>query len=904
MISCNENLRENERLKILDSDWLPGPRGSLNNHWEFCEQPTTEFVNADVLFSSSFCSLNGFVFGSHDMSDNAMSDRVELSEALRSILDDPYSESEPEDQKENLVKTEDGSAGSLRNRIKCCVTPISKALGSIQRTGHSVRPVLAASTDRSNHGMIHTKRRKSGFDEEQSPPKKRRHANHVIILRQPRSKGKPPQKSSPKPSPNRRAQPMPSESKHPRGNGVKLSRSSKEFTVELDSGIGGTAALTHSRKFARGLSTCKTTPPPKSVRFDTPSSAEKYLDAAIESQIKTEVSEEELESGLPVLDGLDLTASPFCHFKDAGQQQLYSELEAYESGSLEGNQWPANQEEALQLAASQHMLQCAGNVCYSNTGRPFLPGETPFGRWVTRGGSADDSLTNITWLKRMSAPDLDPNSLQTSQMIDPRFERPTYSYSTLIQFAISSSKSGKMTLREIYTWIEETFPYFKTAKAGWRNSIRHNLSLHKIFVREPPLSHGQPAFWTLRPGTVVHLPEHRMFVADPEGGGTLLEEVAPPPVAPILPPAMADQQQGGVPYFMGGAMPPVVMVPGLPASMASANNSRDCKGPGPKTKKPPLILPRGSQPYALIPVPMLLPPNQNGGQTPGDGTQGVPHILSPVIMGGVRRFAAAQRVVGGRRVVPIAPKMNPDDGAAAINLGWGDGNSASSCNLSSGSDSAVDLSGQGWTSSLMSTSGSSDSSGNPTTLRRDLPYKKQGHGRKSLPKIRKELDETEAEDSFTAFFEQELASPPKPQPNKGMPVVSTPCKEGDLQTFLSPLRGFTPFKNQSLDPDSGIFHDLHGDLSFTPLRTGLTPNYKGSHQNAARGQRSRVGSLGELGLPGLTPEKEGASTSGGIHNQSLGQIFGDLVGLDMVGDGLDAGNISWSMFSPNKQHAK
>ena len=47
-----------------------------------------------------------------------------------------------------------------------------------------------------------------------------------------------------------------------------------------------------------------------------------------------------------------------------------------------------------------------------------------------------------------------------------------------------------------------------------QNSIRHNLSLHKIFVREAPTGHGQPAYWKLRPGTVVRLPERKIIVHD------------------------------------------------------------------------------------------------------------------------------------------------------------------------------------------------------------------------------------------------------------------------------------------------------------------------------------------------------------------------------------------------------
>lgn len=48
-------------------------------------------------------------------------------------------------------------------------------------------------------------------------------------------------------------------------------------------------------------------------------------------------------------------------------------------------------------------------------------------------------------------------------------ERPPYSYMALIQFAINSHGSRRMTLKEIYTWIEDRFPYFRqVAKPGWK----------------------------------------------------------------------------------------------------------------------------------------------------------------------------------------------------------------------------------------------------------------------------------------------------------------------------------------------------------------------------------------------------------------------------------------------------
>lgn len=39
----------------------------------------------------------------------------------------------------------------------------------------------------------------------------------------------------------------------------------------------------------------------------------------------------------------------------------------------------------------------------------------------------------------------------------------------MIQFAINSKPDRRMTLKEIYMWIEDHFPYFReVAKPGWK----------------------------------------------------------------------------------------------------------------------------------------------------------------------------------------------------------------------------------------------------------------------------------------------------------------------------------------------------------------------------------------------------------------------------------------------------
>ncbi|KAL6116710.1 foxm1 [Pungitius sinensis] len=132
-------------------------------------------------------------------------------------------------------------------------------------------------------------------------------------------------------------------------------------------------------------------------------------------------------------------------------------------------------------------------------------------------GPLDDSLTNIQWLGKMNTfehdaakqmaykENLNANLQAESAQIDAEAvqqhapDRPPYSYMAMIQFAINSRKSRRMTLKEIYTWIEEHFPYFREgAKPGWKNSIRHNLSLHDMFIRETSPD-GKISFWTIRP---------------------------------------------------------------------------------------------------------------------------------------------------------------------------------------------------------------------------------------------------------------------------------------------------------------------------------------------------------------------------------------------------------------------
>lgn len=66
-----------------------------------------------------------------------------------------------------------------------------------------------------------------------------------------------------------------------------------------------------------------------------------------------------------------------------------------------------------------------------------------------------------------------------------RQEKPPYSYIALIVMAIQSTPSKRCTLSEIYTYLQQRWSFFRSNYQGWKNSVRHNLSLNECFIKLP-----------------------------------------------------------------------------------------------------------------------------------------------------------------------------------------------------------------------------------------------------------------------------------------------------------------------------------------------------------------------------------------------------------------------------------
>lgn len=126
----------------------------------------------------------------------------------------------------------------------------------------------------------------------------------------------------------------------------------------------------------------------------------------------------------------------------------------------------------------------------------ILPNENP--------SSIEQQQQSVSTPESSTNPDSDtkPSSSDKKSGIR-RQEKPPYSYIALIVMAIQHSPTKRLTLSEIYTFLQQRFPFFRGSYQGWKNSVRHNLSLNECFIKLPK-GLGRPGkghYWTIDPAS-------------------------------------------------------------------------------------------------------------------------------------------------------------------------------------------------------------------------------------------------------------------------------------------------------------------------------------------------------------------------------------------------------------------
>lgn len=125
--------------------------------------------------------------------------------------------------------------------------------------------------------------------------------------------------------------------------------------------------------------------------------------------------------------------------------------------------------------------------------------------------SASSSSTNSNSTSRKRNHTKSQSNSSNTEGKENGYPKPAYSYSCLIALALKNSQTGSMSVSEIYKFMCEHFPYFKNAPSGWKNSVRHNLSLNKCFEKiEKPASNGSQrkgCLWAMNPNKIQKMNE-------------------------------------------------------------------------------------------------------------------------------------------------------------------------------------------------------------------------------------------------------------------------------------------------------------------------------------------------------------------------------------------------------------
>ena len=196
--------------------------------------------------------------------------------------------------------------------------------------------------------------------------------------------------------------------------------------------------------------------------------------------------------------------------------------------------------------------------------------------------------------KKPAKPPRSPSPVfDESKMTQEQLAKPQSSYVVLIHEALTNSKTGQMSLPQIYRAIERRYPFYKlrVQTQGWQSSVRHNLSQHPAFRKIE--RDGKGWMWGLVPEISIEKEKKRRATPPPPSQphyyppNPIMQHPYPYPNVPPqnghIPPAPYGHYPGMPPGRMPYPPPPR---PGFPLPLVNAQSESTYRSPYQSTPPP------------------------------------------------------------------------------------------------------------------------------------------------------------------------------------------------------------------------------------------------------------------------------------------------------------------------------